>query len=457
MLVVRNKRNRHLLFRLFCLLGACLSACSLPADRQVSAHELQVSANGRYLEQTDGTPFYYLGDTAWELFHRLNREEAAIYLENRAKRGFTVIQAVVLAELDGLHTPNPYGDLPLVGDDPMHPNEAYFTHVDTIVNQAEALGLFIGMLPTWGDKFNKKWGVGPEIFTPENAEAYGAFLGARYRDKPIIWILGGDRNPENDEDLEIIRRMAAGLEKGDGGTHLMTYHPQGGSNSSQWFHADAWLDFNMFQSGHGQQHMPNYDQNWKNYTLEPVKPTLDGEPRYEDHPINWKPELGWFDEWDVRQAAYWGALSGSCGHTYGDHNIWQMWQPGRKAISSARTPWQQAIDHPGAAQMGYLRQLLTQRPWYRLVPDDDLLLNDTATGAGRIIGALAVDTSFALIYTPLGAPMEIDTTRWQGRKLKAQWFDPRTGKTSLAEVENGLYRPPVSPTARDWVLVLERN
>ena len=448
--------NKNLLLRILIpsLCCALLSACT-PPIRKPAAHELQVSANGRFLEKKDGAPFYYLGDTAWELFHRLDREEAAIYLENRAKKGFTVIQAVVLAELDGLHSPNPYGHLPLEGDDPMHPNEAYFEHVDYIVNQAAALGLYIGMLPTWGDKFNKKWGVGPEIFTPDNAEAYGAFLGARYRDKPIIWILGGDRNPEDDEDLAIVRRMAAGLEKGDGGAHLMTYHPQGASNSAQWFHADEWLDFNMFQSGHGQQHIPNYEQNWKNYGLEPVKPTLDGEPRYEDHPINWKPEMGWFDEWDVRQAAYWGALSGACGHTYGDHNIWQMWQPGRDPISAARTPWQQAIDHPGAAQMGHMRRLLTLRPWYRLVPDDDLLASDPSAGAGRIVGAIADDNSFALLYTPMGDPLEINAARWQNRSIRAWWFDPRTGDTIAAEAQNGLYQPPTTETARDWVLVLE--
>lgn len=110
---------------------------------------LKVSENGRFLVHTDGRPFFYLGDTAWELFHRLDREDANAYLENRAAKGFTVIQAVVLAEVDGLHVPNAYGDLPLHGNDPTRPNEAYFTHVDYIVERAAALGLYLGMLPTW--------------------------------------------------------------------------------------------------------------------------------------------------------------------------------------------------------------------------------------------------------------------------------------------------------------------
>jgi hypothetical protein len=210
---------------------------------------LRVSDNSRFLVHEDGTPFFYLGDTAWELFHRAAIDEARTYLEDRARKRFTVIQAVVLAELDGLHTPSACGELPLVDDDPDRPNEAYFAHVDAVVRIARDLGLFIGMLPTWGDKWHKKWGVGPVIFTPDNARRYGAFLGERYRDEPIIWILGGDRNPDEPVHVETIRAMAAGLASGDNDGHLMTFHPQGGASSSRWFHDEPWLDFNMLQSG----------------------------------------------------------------------------------------------------------------------------------------------------------------------------------------------------------------
>src|SRR5499433_4451853 len=101
------------------------------------APKLKVTENRRYLQYENGKPFFYMGDTAWELFHRLNREEATHYLTNRSQKGFTVIQAVVLAQLGGLTVPNPYGDLPLIGGDPARPNEAYFRHVDFIVNKAE--------------------------------------------------------------------------------------------------------------------------------------------------------------------------------------------------------------------------------------------------------------------------------------------------------------------------------
>jgi len=102
---------------------------------------LKVSENRRFLVYEDGRPFFYLGDTAWELVHRLNREEADRYLEDRARKGFTVIQTVALAELDGLHDPNPYGHRPLVDDDPGRPDvregpaDDYWDHVDYVVGR----------------------------------------------------------------------------------------------------------------------------------------------------------------------------------------------------------------------------------------------------------------------------------------------------------------------------------
>ncbi|MBN1458098.1 MAG: DUF4038 domain-containing protein, partial [Armatimonadetes bacterium] len=221
---------------------------------------LQVSGNQRYLVRADGTPFFYLGDTCWELFHRTTRGEAELYLENRARLKFTVIQAVILAEPDGLRQPNSYGDLPLCDLDPTRPNERYFEHVDYVVGEAARRDLFIGLLPTWGDKVGPKyWGTGPKIFTRENARVYGRFLGQRYRDHPVIWILGGDRPARTEPVRNIWRAMAEGLKEGDGGRHLMTYHPGGWRSCSHYWPPDEpWLDFHMIQSGHQAKNRPNY-------------------------------------------------------------------------------------------------------------------------------------------------------------------------------------------------------
>lgn len=424
------------------------------------AQDLKISEDHRFIVFRDGRPFFYLGDTAWELFHRLNREEADLYLNNRAGKGFTVIQAVVLAELDGLLDPNPYGNLPLIDLDPGKPNGAYFEHVDYIVKKAASLGLIVGMLPTWGDKFNKKWGRGPEIFTPDNAYEFGKFLGERYRDAPIIWILGGDRNPDNEEDLEIVRSMARGLAEGDGGNHLMTFHPQGSENSSTWFHNDDWLDFNFFQSGHGPRDAPNFEMTLKNRELLPVKPTMDGEPRYEDHPVRFRPaEYGWFDDFDVRQAGYWSMFSGSCGHTYGNHNIWQMWQEGRQPVSWARTDWKRAMDHSGAFQMGYLKNFFMFFPWQEMLPDQSLILNFNPRNGEYQMAMISRTEDLLFAYTPYGKPLKLDLGRLQPDRLLAYWYNPRDGKfLGIGEIdkhEEKEFTPHSMGRGSDWVLVIQ--
>ena len=437
---------------LIAALLALLAGCTTLPPRSDGA--LRVSSDGRHLVQSNGKPFFWLGDTAWELFHRTTRDEAELYLEDRRRKGFNVVQAVILAELGGLRVPSSNGDLPLIDNNPAAPNEAYFRYVDDVVGMAERKGMYIGLLPTWGDKFNKKWGEGPEIFTPENALAYGEYLGRRYAGRNVIWILGGDRNPENEKHLAIVRAMAEGIEAAAGGGQLMTYHPQGGSRSWEWFQSDPWLDLNMFQSGHGERDSHNFRYTLEGRALQPVKPVLDGEPRYEDHPINWKPELGWFDEFDVRQAAWWSVLSGAAGHTYGDHNIWQMWQPGRGPISSARTPWKQALTHVGSAHMGIMKRMVERHGFGQLEPAQHLLVNE-GKGAAHQRAARSRDGRYVLVYTPLGEDVAIRPERLAG--MRARWFDPRSGAWAAAQ-GNGRFDAPGSPArGNDWVLVLERR
>ncbi|MBN2452600.1 MAG: DUF4038 domain-containing protein [Lentisphaeria bacterium] len=426
---------------------------AVPAPRR-----LRVSANRRFLIREDGTPFFYLGDTAWELFHRLDREQADLYLRTRAGQGFTVIQAVILAEFDGLGTPNPYGQMPLAGNDPLRPNGAYFEHVDWIVDRAAELGLVMGLLPTWGDKWNRKWGKGPEIFTEANADAYGAFLGERYREKPVLWILGGDRPVETDAHLRILRAMAGGLRRGDGGTHLMTFHPCGRRSSAEFVHDEEWLDFNMLQSGHADRNVANYAMLAKDYARRPVKPCLDGEPCYEDHPVMGKGlRLPYHDEVSVRKAAYWGVFAGALGHTYGCHPVWQMWDRSRKPVNGARTPWREALHLPGAVQMQHLKRLLLSRPFLERVPDVSLLPDGPGDGGEHRQAARDAGGSYAFVYLPTSRPVTVETGVLSGERLVAWWFDPRTGSALPAgeseKTAERVFTPPT--TGPDWVLVLD--
>ncbi len=427
---------------------------------------LRVSDNHRFLVTADGAPFFWLGDTAWELFHRATREDAERYLRNRADRRFTVVQAVALAEFDGLHVPNAYGERPLRDDDPTQPNDAYFAHVDWIVARANELGLYVGFLPTWGDKWNKKWGIGPEIFTPANAETYGAWLGARYRAAGLIWILGGDRPVESDAHRAIIEAMARGLRKGDGGAHLITFHPTGGSGSAQYFHDAGWLDVNMRQNGHVAEYTGRYDQTRVDYDRSPAKPVLDGEPIYEDHPVAFDAnKYGHSIAADVRRPLYWDLFGGAFGHTYGHHSVWQLWAPGRDPINNPLLPWTDAIDQPGAAQMQHARALLESRPFLTRVPDDTVVVTGpvptSVPGAGRyhFSGTRGQDGSYVMVYAPVGRPFAVRMDVIGGPQVVAWWFNPRDGRAtrigSFPNTGERTFTPPDPGELLDWVLVLD--
>lgn len=104
----------------------------------------------------------------------------------------------------------------------------------------------------------------------------------------------------------------------------MTYHPAGADSSARQLHEEPWLDFNMIQSGHSGTKLTNYKMVLNDYARFPVKPVLDAEPCYEDIPIGFNPENGYFDAVDARKAAYYALLSGAFGHTYGHNSVWAM-------------------------------------------------------------------------------------------------------------------------------------
>lgn len=425
---------------------------------------LRAADNRRWLVQADGTPFFWLGDTAWELFHRLDREEAITYLDSRSALGFTVVQAVALAEFDGLRVPNAYGHLPLLPDgqggyDPRRPDPSgYWEHVDFIVTEAARRGLYIGLLPTWGDKYNQKWGQGPEVFNPDNAFDYGQWLGARYERHPnIVWVLGGDRPLETEQHRLVVRRMAEGLKQGDGGNHLLTFHPVGGTSSSRWVHDEAWLDFHMLQSGHGLERR-SYRMVEADYGLTPVRPTLDGEPCYEDHPVNFKPENGFYQAREVRRALYWAVFAGGLGVTYGHHCIWSMTTEPSEYFPMT---WRDALNRPAATQVRHLRELLESMPFMTAAPDQELVRNP---GEDLEYAAALSGEGFALLYLPTNRPVEIPSHRLSQYR-SAQWFDPKTGTRqdmdhqALQAGDDQSDKPvalhPPLAEGPDWVLILQ--
>jgi hypothetical protein len=322
--------------------------------------------------------------------------------------------------------------------------------------------LYIALVPVWGSV------VKQGFFSIATAERYAAFLAERFKNKPnIFWIVGGDLqgNIKN----EIWETIGATLKKHDP-NHLITYHPYGRTQSSQWFHNSAWLDFNMFQSGHRTYEQDNSprkfgEDNWKyirdDYSKFPVKPTLDGEPSYEGipHGLHDTTQPYWTAS-DVRRYAYWSVFAGGCGFTYGNNSVMQMNKPADKHPAyGAREYWYQAINDSGAFQMKYLKQLMLSHLYFDRMYDDSLVAGDAGKRYDYVIATRG--KNYVMVYDFTGRIFALSMTKISSNSVKASWFNPRNGEiTRIGVLKNAgivSFDPPGEKNnGNDWVLVLDR-
>lgn len=449
---------------------------------------LRVHPEGHFLETEDGRPFFWLGDTAWQLIHSLTRDECSYYLHARGTQGFTVVQAVVLAEMNGVRKPSALGLRPFEGDDPARPNPAFFDRVVEIVDEAAGQGLYVALLPAWGDKLTAPWGAGPRLFRNDDlptARGYGRFLAGRLRERSnVVWMLGGDRParvrgaqsrwlhdaareagfPDDQDWTPIWRALAEGLAEGSGHAPLILYHPQGGAESTSVLLAgESWLSVNGMQSGHGDGHdVPVWEMIARDYALTPPKPTLDLEPNYEDHPYNpwpqWDPATGYYRDHDVRKQLYRSVFAGGCGVTYGHHAVWQFAGKRNGVINHADRDWIQAMYRPAASQVVFLRRLIESRPFFSRIPDQGILASGAGTGGEHAQGTRDRDGRYLLVYFPLNdRRVTLDLSSIRGSDRRGWWYDPRTGIASPLEQPLGALKVDMTTPSSgpDWVLVID--
>jgi hypothetical protein len=434
--------------------------------------ELRISENKRFLMTKTGDPFFWMGDTGWMLFTKLTREEAEKYFEDRRQKGFNVIQVMVIQNIK--NAVNIYGDSALIDRDIERPftipenskfeanHYNYWDHVDYLVSLAHKKGIYLALVPIWGSN------VRNGSISREKARKYATWLAKRYKDKSnVIWLNGGDIKGS---DSTIIWNTIGLTIREICPEQLMTFHPFGRTQSSDWFHNEKWLDFNMFQSGHRR-----YDQdtiglcygedNWKyvvnDYNKIPFKPTMDGEPSYEGIPQGLHdPTQPYWTDLDVRRYAYWSVFAGGCGFTYGNNAVMQFHK--KNDIESAygvKDNWDVALKAPGASQMKYLKQLMLSRPYFERIPAQDLIAGRQGERYDYLAATKGRD--YAFIYTCNGNSMNIDLGKMHLNRIKATWYNPRNGQYTKignykAEGIKTFYPPDGKSKGNDWVLILDR-
>jgi len=379
---------------------------------------IRVSPNGRYFVDNTGQPFFWLGDTQWELMRDLPAEEARALLEHRRRQGFNVFQVMLSGTEDG-SKPNIEGQAPWLNNDPATPNEQYFHHVDQIVAAAGELDVIL-VLGLYHQ-------VQVDRFTDAKARTYAHWVAARYARCPhIIWTMYPKARAEY---VGGCRELAAGVLDADrqaGTRHLITVHPDPSPTSSSFIHEEPWLDFNMSQP------CVTYDLIHKmvteDYGRTPVKPIVMAEGGYEGE------EFGHTQTaLEIRKQAYWSFLAGGH-HSYGHVDAWK--KPGQ---------WRQWVDSPGAQSLTIYRSVLSALPpWWDCRPDQTSFVDGPGTGLSLNAAARAGDNRWLLVYFAGTAPTQVRLGESLAQASgSADWIDPTTGaRTPIG---------PIAPGTRSFV------
>jgi hypothetical protein len=394
-------------------------------------YPLKVSQNGRCFVDQKGEPVFWLGTTQWELFRQYRLEDARTIIGKSKEKGFAFAQVMLMGVGDGTKA-NVYGEKPWIDDNPLTPNEAYFKNVDAVLDIAREHNFVISMT-LYHQRYRQHITLG-------NARAWAKWLAHRYRGAPtLLWSM----TPEaRQEFVPVLRELAAGLHEGDGGSHLITFKPDPAPYSSSFIHGESWLDFDSMQTWKSVELI--YPMVTKDYNLEPVKPVLMAEGAYE-HGSEYGFEVT--PLW-IRRQAYYSFLAGAH-HTYGHNDSWRV-----------LPTWKEALDAPGATQLGILKRAFTERKeWWRLVPDQAIFASGGNTN-GQLLNLAArhKDGQWALVYLATKASFSVNLDKVNaGANLKVFWLDPKTGQSMPNGRSAGQAVEPFS-TPEGWedaLLVLE--
>lgn len=407
-----------------------LLAVGSTALAQKTEFPVAVSESHRYFVDRNGNPVFWLGTTQWQLFREYTLDEARIILERSAANGFKFVQVMLMGVGDGT-APNVHGQKPWINDDPLTPNEEYFKNVDAVLDIAGDNNLAISMT-LYHQRYRKR-------ITLDRARPWARWLAWRYKDVPhVVWSM----TPEaREEFVPILRELAAGLREGDEGRHLITFKPDPAPYSSSFIHEEDWLDFNSMQTWKDVKLI--FPMVTRDYNLKPIKPVLMAEGAYEAGT-----EYGFevTPLW-IRRQAYYSYLAGAH-HTYGHNDSWRV-----------LPTWRQALDAPGAAQLGILKRIfMARREWWLLVPDQSVFASGGRT-AGEVLclAARHQDGKWAMIYLAEKASFSVNMDKVAAARVSAFWVNPKTGDAVPAGTFPGAGQRSFS-TPDDWedaLLVLE--
>ncbi len=417
---------------------------------------LVLSNNRRYLMHLDGTPFFWLADTAWNGIIRATVDEWKEYLQFRKEQGFTVIQFVMTHWRGG--PCDIKGERAYEGRDKIEKlNVDFFKRIDPKFAMINKYGLVAAPVLLWA--FPDDISPGSNL-TNEEALLLARYLIARYGAYIVVWILAGDgdyRGKKAERWKWIGKKLFLGRNK-----QLVTIHPMGKHWILHEFINEEWYNIVGYQSGHG---VSEEDLEWlclgppsKDWRLKPPRPIINLEPNYEAHLAYriYKPITAYM----VRRAAYWSLLvAPPAGVSYGTNGIWYWARKPEEPINHPRAgtaiPWREALKLPGAKQMSILKKIFLSIPWWELLPDPKFLIEQPGMKDIRLfIGAARSENRrLAIIYTPKEQDLKLNLSQLK-LPLKVIWINPRTGEKIEGGILSAKFAVLKPPGQGDWILLL---
>lgn len=438
--------------------------CTAALDRTFLQQHgpVQVSRDGRRLMHEDGTPFFWLGDTAWNGPLLSRAEDWDQYAILRSMQGYSVVQWVT-TQWRAAPTGDALGMKAYTGTERIDLNPAFFQRLDARAEALTRAGLVNAPVLLWAINGGSNPGINPGVSLPEDqAILLARYMVARWGADPCVWILAGDGNYQGAQ-AEKWKRIGRAV-FGDQVHAPVLMHPGG----MQWiyneFKDEPWMDILGYQSGHGDDDATLKwlwsgppAQDWKQA---PAKPFINLEPPYEDH-IAYQSKQR-ISAQTTRRAVWWSLLvSPTAGVTYGGHGIWG-WDDGTKeptdhAGTGVPKPWNKALFLPGGQQMSHVAALMRFVGFEQLAPAPELLAKQPGNeAASRFIAAAASPAKdLAVIYVPEDRQLVLNRQALPQQPVM-RWFNPRSGEwQDAAAVAENQQLTCTTPAEGDWVMVIK--
>lgn len=382
---------------------------------------LSVSANGRYLQQADGVPFFVSGDVPYSLTVQCTRSEVDTYLDDMVSKGFNAGWISFIEHKASDNTPrwrNKEGEIPFTsGTDFGSMNESYWGFIDYVVQGCHSRGILIIVTPAyWGITSVSEEGWDTEVLAESDADlqSYGAFLANRYKSYGnLLFVRGGDQNMSL-SDRTKQNNIFTGIQSAWPAALITAHATTGSSSRDVWPDDELDLDLLYRWEAYSQN---TYEAVKGSYDLSPVMPALFFEGQFE----------GSADAAQCRRQAWQAVCSGSPGHVYGHSIIWHF-----SSDDWDNTPWSTQLNSTGRSQMQYVKALAALYSWHLLVPKDDtsVISSSLGTGTSRVCPAIASDGSFAWIWVPSSQTVTLVKSAFSPSSIRVRLYDPTNGTFS---------------------------